>query len=159
MLYSVANDRPTGAGFEPYTRAIYDRYVPEAPEVRAAHSIYFQVLGEQGWLGIFLFLLMWLLSWRSTRVLIKITASRNDLQWVHQLTRMIQVSIIGYLVGGAFLNLAYWDLPYYLIVLLVVMRHIVERELRGKTVAAPVRGAAAMPGGVQLPTASRQRSA
>ena len=41
---------------------------------------------------------------------------------------MIQVSLVGYMVGGAFLNLGYWDLPYYLIVLLVVIRTLIRQS-------------------------------
>ena len=39
---------------------------------------------------------------------------------------MIQVSTIGYLVGGAFLSLAYWDMPYYLVVAAAVGHWIVR---------------------------------
>ena len=50
---------------------------------------------------------------------------------------MSQVSIVGYLVGGAFLSLAYFDLPYYIMVLLVSTRWILERETESSRV--PVR--------------------
>ena len=43
-----------------------------------------------------------------------------DAQWAFHLASMCQVSLIGYLVGGAFLSLAYFDLPYDIIVILVV---------------------------------------
>ena len=39
---------------------------------------------------------------------------------------MIKVSLIGYAVGGAFLSLAYFDLPYYLLVLAVASREWVK---------------------------------
>ena len=46
---------------------------------------------------------------------------------------MTQVSIIGYAVGGAFLSLAYYDLYYYLIVVLVVLQKIlVDRKIELK---------------------------
>jgi hypothetical protein len=44
---------------------------------------------------------------------------------------MIQVSLVGYFVGGAFLNLAQYDVPYNLLVALVVTRKLVEKELKG----------------------------
>ena len=40
---------------------------------------------------------------------------------------MIQVSLVAYLVGGAFLNLAYWDVPYYLFVAIAVTRSLVRQ--------------------------------
>ncbi len=39
---------------------------------------------------------------------------------------MVQVSLIGYFVGGVFLNLAYWDMPYFLMVALAVTLHVVR---------------------------------
>ena len=33
---------------------------------------------------------------------------------------MCQTSLVGYAVGGAFLSLAYFDLPYNIVVILVV---------------------------------------
>ena len=35
---------------------------------------------------------------------------------------MVQVSLIGYLVGGAFLSLSYFDFPYNLMTLVVLTR-------------------------------------
>lgn len=40
--------------------------------------------------------------------------------WTYHLAGMCQVSMVGYLAGGAFLQLAYFDLPYNILVVLVV---------------------------------------
>jgi hypothetical protein len=45
-----------------------------------------------------------------------------------QLGRMMQVSMIGYLVGGAFLSLSYWDMPYYVAVIVVAMRRLIQEH-------------------------------
>ncbi len=42
---------------------------------------------------------------------------------------MIQVSFIGYWVGGAFLSLAYWDFPYLLVAMLVLTWAVVQKSL------------------------------
>jgi putative inorganic carbon (hco3(-)) transporter len=42
---------------------------------------------------------------------------------------MIQVSLVGFAVGGAFLNLAYFGVPYDLLVALVLTRLQVEKRL------------------------------
>jgi hypothetical protein len=44
---------------------------------------------------------------------------------------MIQVSLVGYFVGGAFLSLAYYDVPYNLLVALVLTRVLIEKEVKG----------------------------
>ena len=43
---------------------------------------------------------------------------------------MMQVSLLGFMVGGAFLSLSYFDVPYYLMAGLVALRLVVERELK-----------------------------
>ena len=50
--------------------------------------------------------------------------SRGDPEehWAYWLAQMVKVSIVAYLVGGAFQNLAYWDVPYYLFVAIAVTR-------------------------------------
>ena len=49
---------------------------------------------------------------------------------------MLQVSLIAYASGGAFLGLAYWDLPYHIVSLVIVMGVIVKnyKELPDKNV-------------------------
>jgi probable O-glycosylation ligase (exosortase A-associated) len=140
MLYRIANDRPLGAGFDPYSKELWAKYMPEWHGVHSAHSIYFEVLGEHGWFGLALYLLMWLLAWRCGRQVVAATRHRQELQWANGLATMIQVSLIGYFVGGAFQNLAYWDLPYYEIILLVLMRDYIRRQ---PATAASVQAAAA----------------
>jgi O-antigen ligase len=117
--------------------------------VHAAHSIYFQILGEHGYVALLLFLAVWIFTWRDATATIRAASKRDDLLWAANLCRMHQVSLVGYLVGGAFLSLANWDLPYYLIVGIVVARSIVERELANeapattqshRVAAAPDRG-------------------
>ena len=46
---------------------------------------------------------------------------------------MTQVSLVGYAVGGAFLDIAFWDLPYYLYAAAAVAQFIVRRELAPAT--------------------------
>ena len=49
---------------------------------------------------------------------------------------MCQVGLIGYATGGAFLSLVYFDLPYYLvlIVVLIVRPHGLLGEAHGRRV-------------------------
>jgi probable O-glycosylation ligase (exosortase A-associated) len=129
MLYNLAVDRPVlGGGFEPYTKEVYERYYPQYSKPQVAHSIYFQVLGEHGFIGLALWALFWFLTWRSCRIVIaKARGSPAD-TWAYWLAHMVQVSLVCYFVGGAFLNLAYWDMPYYLMVLMAVTRHALAAE-------------------------------
>lgn len=129
---NVANDRLTGAGFAIATAEIFARYSPNKNWVFTAHSIYFQVLGEQGYIGLILFLGMGAVSFWNAQRLRGRTLANPDTAWLHELAGMIQVSMVGYAVGGAFLSLAYFDLPYYIMVILVASKYWL-REERWKT--------------------------
>ena len=56
---------------------------------------------------------------------------------------MCQVSLVGYAVGGAFLSLAYFDLPYDILLLVVVAKRWLQESTRQETVALASRGASA----------------
>jgi len=102
-----------------------------------AHSIYFEVLGEHGFVGLFLFLLLMLLTWRSGSWIRKKTADEPGMGWANDLASMLQVSMIGYAVSGASLGLAYFDLYYHLIALMVLTRIIVTQQLAEKEGKSP----------------------
>lgn len=130
MAWNVAVDRfPIGAGFKMYTAQVFALYAPNPLDIHAAHSIYFQVLGEHGFFGLFLFMCIFVLAWRYGVSIIRHTKHRPELAWARNLAAMIQVSLVGYAVGGAFLSLSYFDLPYYLVLGLVVLRGIVQNEI------------------------------
>ena len=119
MAFHLANDRPLGGGFFIYTDEIFARYAPVPDDVHAAHSIYFQVLGEHGWFGLVLFLSVGFFTFRTAYRIRRDSRDREDARWLFHLAGMMQVSMIGYAVGGAFLSLAYFDLPYNVLVILV----------------------------------------
>lgn len=146
MLFNLAVDRPlVGGGFEPYTPAVFQRYLPEYDSTHSAHSIYFQVLGEHGFVGLALFLIFWMLTWQLSRRIVKLTRSDPELKWAFALATMVQVSLIGYFVGGAFLNLAYWDMPYFLMIALAVTWHVLHKGNSDLTRLNPVAGRSISP--------------
>ncbi len=134
MAYNLANDRPfLGGGFEVTTRELFDRYAANVEDIpRAAHSIYFQALGEHGYVGLGLYLLLGFLTWRSGAWIIRNTKNLKEYQWASSLASMIQVSMIGFAVGGAFLSLLYFDVPYYLMAAMIATRVVVEKALKEK---------------------------
>jgi hypothetical protein len=93
--------------------------------------MYFEVLGENGYPALFFFLMMWLYTWRDASWIIK-RCTGGDLLWARRLAAMIQVSIVGHVVGGAFLANAYFEPVFYFIVLVVALRHVVETQLASR---------------------------
>jgi probable O-glycosylation ligase (exosortase A-associated) len=128
---TIASRHVTGGGFEIYTPEVYALYAPDPSNVLVAHSIYFSVLGEHGYIGLGLFLLLWLLALRLSGE-IAARAQEPGLQWARDLALMCQVALVGYAVGGAFLSLAYFDLPYNLIVMLVVTRALLPKPAKAR---------------------------
>lgn len=136
-LWNAAVDRPfVGAGFAADNQTVFSRYAPTgeayavfAGRVYVAHSIYFQMLGEHGFVGLGLFLAIGLTTWRTASRVAR--ATRDDPEfgaWMPLLMRMVQVSLIGYGAGGAFLSLAYLDLPYYIVGFVVLGDNLVKRR-------------------------------
>ncbi len=120
MAWNIASDNFFGAGFAVAYSDVCGRYSPIVGECRAAHSIYFMVLGEHGFVGLFLFLLMWIFVWGAAGRLRKLAKQLPQTLWLSHLGAMCQVALAGYAVGGAFLSLSYYDLPYNILVLVVL---------------------------------------
>jgi probable O-glycosylation ligase (exosortase A-associated) len=121
---NLAENNLFGGGFRTFTPRIFQLYAPEPLNVHAPHSIYFQVLGEHGFIGLALFLVFMLLAWRTGTRILKFCKGRAELKWASDLASLSQVSIVGYAVGGAFLTLAYYDLYYDIVVLLVCLEKL-----------------------------------
>ncbi|MBP1202278.1 putative O-glycosylation ligase (exosortase A-associated) [Duganella sp. 1411] len=128
MAFNLANDRLLGGGFEIYDGQVFARYAPIPLDVHAAHSIYFQVLGEHGWIGLALYLALGVMVWRTGAAIVRQAAGVAELQWALRLATMLQVSLVGFAVGGAFLSLAYFDVPYLIMTAMVATRMIVARQ-------------------------------
>jgi probable O-glycosylation ligase (exosortase A-associated) len=139
FAYKLASARPlTGGGFESFNRTNYEMYAPGLVDPQGmvrhypdVHSIYFEMLGEQGFIGLAIFLILGLLTWINCNQVIKSSKRIEEYKWASDLTSMIQVSLVGYATGGAFLGLAYFDLPYHLLVITVLVKRILQKEISG----------------------------
>jgi hypothetical protein len=70
--------------------------------------------------------------WRWAGWLRRNARANPETQWAADLGSLCQVSLVGFAVGGAFLSLAYFDLPYNLLVLVVVARRCVRVPLAAR---------------------------
>lgn len=150
---NIAIDRfPLAGGFEWESPEASLRYSPLPKLVLVAHSIYFQVIGSQGFIGLALWLLFWALVWFQCSYLRRVGKTREDWLWMYQLGSMVQISMIGYAIGGAFLDIAFWDVPYYLFaavataVWLARQAALKPKPLGAGLAAAPGAGPLAPPG-------------
>jgi putative inorganic carbon (HCO3(-)) transporter len=147
--YLIALDRPfVGGGFRVFTnRATYDLYMPEYPRTfgHDAHSIYFNVLGEHGWVGLGLFVVLIGFSMTTLRRLFRLYRASSELRWVSDYARMLQISLGAYLINGAFLSVAYFDLAYSLIVLVPILSALAAAEPAEASAPQPAQPAGAVP--------------
>lgn len=118
--FNVAKDRVTGGGYELWHPQVFRQYAPNPFNVHDVHSIYFEIMGEQGFIGFGLFMLLGLMAWIRAQQVIKHCKKDMDKKWAADLAAMIQVSLIGYAAGGAFLGMGYFDLPYHLMIILIL---------------------------------------
>ena len=130
MNYNIACSKFFGGGFVMYTAEVYQMYAPDPRYVVVAHSIYFQMLGEHGFVGLFLFLLIWLTTYREFSKVRRFGQSSPEHAWMADLAGMCQVSLVGYLVGGAFLSLAFLDLAYNLVLISVCTTRLMRDHLK-----------------------------
>ncbi|MGF1606311.1 MAG: putative O-glycosylation ligase, exosortase A system-associated [Rhodothalassiaceae bacterium] len=120
----------TGGGFEiNVAKDLFLRLVPEASKARAFHSIYFEVLGCHGFVGLGIFLGMLWAVWRNFGWVMRKTRGNPEQSWAYDLATMGQVSLFGYMINGAFLNLAFFDLIYLIVTLSGGLRFVVSQEL------------------------------
>ncbi|MCZ8174287.1 MAG: putative O-glycosylation ligase, exosortase A system-associated [Burkholderiaceae bacterium] len=159
-LFNAAMDHPLrGVGFAADNHAVFGMYSPQGGEwsvfagrVYVAHSIYFQILGEHGFMGLALFLGLGLATWLSAASIARRAMAHDNLaSWMPLLARMVQVSLIGYAAGGAFLSLGYLDLPLYIIGFVVLSSAILKRQ-EAEAAARP----AARPAAEPLPGSQRR---
>lgn len=120
--WDYAKEHPAGGGFEAYRAnklrykmktapnedgTIGETYVTDAG--RAFHSSYFEMLGEQGWPGLILWLSLQATGlWQMERIRRKWRKrTAPDERWVSPLANALQLGNMVYLVGALFIGVAY----------------------------------------------------
>lgn len=115
---NAANHRFTGAGLDSWKQGTFQMWAPDPTDVHAAHSIYFSILADHGWPGLIMFLMILFFVWLNLRFVVK--HSDNDQEVL--LAKMLKVTMVAYMSGGAFLSLSYFDLPWHMISFSVLLK-------------------------------------
>lgn len=129
--WGVATHKPFGVGFFAARPELFLAYSPYGLQygTPAAHSVYFQVLGNHGFVGLALYLGIGLMTFITCARIRKMAAHQPEARWCHDLAGMIQVSMVGFAVGGAFLSLAYFDQIYNMMALAALALYWMKRRL------------------------------
>ncbi len=123
----------TGGGFEAFPDVQLFQYYAPGPLPgnhlsSGPHSIYFQVLGEQGLVGLAIFLILLGSCFFTLHTLRKRLRGQPALQWIVPYSHALEVGLLAFMVSGAFLGRAYFDLSFMLIACTAVLKTLYERE-------------------------------
>ena len=136
--WNIAADHPIfGAGF----RALWndDLWIQYFGDnfltVRDAHSLYFEVLAEHGFVGLILFFAILFNTLLTLRRIRRRWRHHADYGYLSHYAEMTQLSIYAFLVVGAFLGVAYFDL-YWNLVAASFMLFALSAEAATATAAA-----------------------
>ena len=152
---NIANARPLiGGGFDAsenseiyekfsYGKSIYARRAKIIKNLdvwgntggHAAHSIYFEVLGDQGYPGTILFFSLIILMWRQLGKIVAASHKNSSVAWAGDMASMLRVTVIAFLTTGAAASLAYCDFLFLLVGLTASLSVLVE-ESSEKTIGS-----------------------
>jgi probable O-glycosylation ligase (exosortase A-associated) len=135
---------PMGGGFDAY---LHNRIIGVSPDGQAIllpegqvggkafHSIYFEVLGEQGIAGFIMYFLMVGLA------LVKLIRLKNTwkddpgMAWIAGLANAMMTAIFVFLAGGSFVGIAYQPYIFYMLSLTVAIDQYAMRVTRDQITA------------------------
>lgn len=133
--FNVAKARITGGGAEMFRPEVFQQYAPEPYRVHDAHSVYFEVMGEHGFIGFGIYMTIMVFAWMRGSAIIRRAKKDPELKWARDLAAMTQVSMVGFASAGLFLGMSKFDLYWHLVVILVILNHIVVNDpVRAKVI-------------------------
>lgn len=101
---------------------------------RAAHSIYFEVLGDLGFVGLTLFLAIIGNALLGVRKIRRLAARAGpSMLWARDMADCLGLSLVVFAVGGAGVSLAYFETFYVVIFLIEVLKQTVMRLVEQPT--------------------------
>jgi probable O-glycosylation ligase (exosortase A-associated) len=136
LEYALAN--PFGGGFNSFVINRLEHANGHVEFGRAYQSIYFEMLGAHGWVGLGLFLGVTTYSFVGLRRLARRTRTIPHLAWCADLSDALQAGMVVFATAGAFVDIAFQPEIWYFIALSISLREYVRRAEHKATV--PVSG-------------------
>jgi probable O-glycosylation ligase (exosortase A-associated) len=125
VAWHFALDHPFGGGFWVLDHdEIYSKYLDTYIRAQSAHNIYFEILANQGFPGLGLYIGLIVSSYMSLFRLKAQLRNNPEGEWVVNYCKMIQTSLAAFMIGGMFLPLSYWDFFYHIISFVILLRAI-----------------------------------
>ena len=126
---NLTEDYPVeGGGYNVFNlRRLTEVYMPFGYRMRAPHSHYFEVLAEHGYVGLYLFLTLIFTGWYSAGSAAREFRKYKETEWIGDMAGAIQLSLVGYAVGGLTVNVAAFDFFYHLLITIVLCKVVGDR--------------------------------
>jgi O-antigen ligase len=86
------------------------------------------MLGEQGYVGLSLFVLLLITCHITCWKLRRQSRRLPQLAWIDPYTQMIQVSLLAYMISGAFLAMAYFDYFWQIVAMTAILKILFRRD-------------------------------
>lgn len=105
------------------------------PGRKAAHSIYFQVMGDAGFVGLLIYLAL-LFNVFYTRIEVKRLAKARGAKatWAVDLSNALGAGMVAFVVGGAALSAAYFEMPFLIMALMETTRQILIQSSSNESI-------------------------
>jgi probable O-glycosylation ligase (exosortase A-associated) len=128
FAWTFASQYPImGGGFDTFTPELEARFTPQFT-FAGPHSIYFQTLGEHGFVGLGIFLFMLGGCFYSLWRIRKAVRGQPSFAWLINYSNMLEVCLLGYAISGAFLPRAYFDLWFQLVAAVALLKILYKKE-------------------------------
>lgn len=102
----------------------------------AAHSIWFEVMGDLGFVGFFLFVALLVNAFLTRRAIWRLVREQGpQARWAGDLADMLGAALFVYMVAGSSLSAAYFELPYICMMVMEVVRLQLVRQASAAAVA------------------------
>ncbi len=128
----AAEHFPFGAGFYgPQQPQVFNQYFPGQP-THAAHSIFFEVMGDNGFTGFAIYLVILGLAFWNCSSILRRARGQPEFAWARDLAAMIQLTLFVFCVGGAALSMAYYDVFAICLGLLSALKQLIGQRMSHK---------------------------
>jgi probable O-glycosylation ligase (exosortase A-associated) len=130
-----------GAGFDYYSLKAYAEYFPEfqqrwSGKIWSCHNTPLMIFSEHGFIGLAVMLAILISCWKSLRSLRYAAKVAKQLAWALPYVDMLRAALIGYIVSGMFLDIAYFELFYFIIAVIIILKSqtaVIRRNLVAAT--------------------------
>lgn len=124
-----------GAGFDYYSREAYEKWFPEFLEqypdkVWSCHNMWLTILGEHGIVGFAIWLSLLISCMVSLHRIRLLVRQHAELKWASVYPVMLQTSLVAFMVSGTFLDIAYFEVYYTFVAVIVILKEIIANDLR-----------------------------